>query len=106
MHTWLPEEIVMRDRYRALRAVATLMRVFAWIVAVFGGLVVVGAAITTGLDIANPLRGLSILIGGLIAVALQALMLFAASALITLFIDIEHNTRTTAEILAGTTRQW
>jgi hypothetical protein len=90
----------MRDRYRALRAVATLLRVFAWIVAVFGGLVVVAAAITTGFDVANVVRALSILVGGLIAVALQALLLFAASAMITLFIDIESNTRTTAEILA------
>lgn len=90
----------MRDRYRALRAVATLLRAFAWIVAVFGGLVVVAAAITTGFDVANVVRALSILVGGLIAVALQALLLFAASAMITLFIDIESNTRTTAEILA------
>lgn len=92
----------MRDRYRALRAVATLLRALAWIVAVFGGLVVVGAAITTGFNVADPIRGLSIVVGGLIAVALQALLLFATSALITLFIDIEHNTRATAEILAST----
>jgi len=96
----------MRDRYRALRAVATLLRVLAWIVAVFGGLVIVATAITTGFNVGDPMRGLSIIVGGLVAVAVQALMLFAGSALIMLFIDIEQNTRATAEMLASTTQQW
>ena len=93
----------MHDRYRALRAVATLLRVFAWLVAVFGGLVAVGAAITTGFDAGDPVRGLAILVGGALAVAFQALMLFAASALLMVFIDIEQNTRATAEMIATLT---
>lgn len=96
----------MHDRYRALRVVAVLLRACAWVVAVFGGLIVVAAAINTGFAVADPLRGLSIVVGGLIAVALSAVVLFAASALVTLLIDIEQNTRATAEILAGNARDW
>jgi hypothetical protein len=90
----------MNDRYRALRAVALLLRVLAWIVAVFGGLFVAGAAIVTGFDAGNPVQGLTIAVGGTLAVALQALTLFAVSALISLFIDIEQNTRAAAEMIA------
>jgi hypothetical protein len=94
----------MRDRYRALRVVVTLLRAFAWIVAIFGTLVVIAAALTAtaegGSGPQDWLRGLGIAGAGVLAVALQALVLFAASAMITLFIDIEQNTRATAEMMA------
>jgi hypothetical protein len=64
---------------------------------------VAGAAITTGADTATvegSVHGLVILVGGVLAVGLQALVLFATSALITLFMDVEHNTRATAEMVA------
>lgn len=96
----------MQDRYRALRAVTTLLRILAWIVAVFGALFMIGAAITTGFDAGDPVRGLTIVIGGLLAVGLQALVLFAASALLTLLMDIEQNTRATAEMVANATRPY
>lgn len=101
----------MRDRYRALRVVVAVLRVFAWIVAVFGTLVVVGAALTTATEggggVRDWTRGLSIVVGGILVVGLQTLLLFAASALITLFIDIERNTRATAEMIAHLARpEW
>lgn len=94
----------MGDSYRALRAVATILRVLAWIIAVFGGLTVIATAILVGFDAEDVVGGVGIVVAGLLVVAFQTLMLFAASALITLFIDIERNTRTTAEILASTLR--
>lgn len=96
----------MDDRYRALRAVATILRVLAWIVAVFGSLTVIATAIVAGFDAGDVVGGIGIVVGGLLVVAFQTLMLFAASALITLFIDIERNTRATAEMLASTVREW
>jgi hypothetical protein len=97
----------MKDRYRALRVVTTLLRGFAWLVAVFGTLVVIAAALTSasegGGGMQDWMRGLGIAVGGILAVALQALVLFAASAMITLFIDIEQNTRATAEMMARLT---
>lgn len=96
----------MGDRYRALRAVATILRALAWIVAVFGSLTVIATGIVLGFDAGDVVGGIGILVGGLLAVAFQALMLFAASALIALFIDIERNTRATAEMLASTVREW
>ena len=101
----------MRDRYRALRMLVTVLRIFAWIVAVFGSLVVVGAALTTATEgdggVRDWTRGLSVVVGGLLVVALQTLLLSAASALISLFVDIERNTRATAEMLAHLTRpEW
>ena len=98
----------MKDRYRALRVVIALLRISAWIVAIFGGLVVVGAAITTTADAGGTpeswLRGMAIIVGGVVALGLLALALFAASAWITLVMDIEHNTRTTAEMVVYLTR--
>ena len=101
----------MRDRYRALRLLVAVLRIAAWIVAVFGSLVVFGAAITTatagGGGVRDWARGLSVVVGGILVVALQALLLFAASALITLLLDIERNTRATAELLARLARpEW
>ena len=99
----------MRDRYRALRLLVTVLRVFAWIVAVFGSLVVVGAALTTATEggggVRDWTRGLSVVVGGILVVGLQTLLLSAASALISLFVDIERNTRATAEMIAGLTRR-
>jgi hypothetical protein len=92
----------MKDRYRALRAVVALLRGFAWIVAVFGTLVVVGAALNTategGGSVRDWMRGLSVVVAGILVVGLQTLLLSAAGALITLLVDIERNTRATAEM--------
>lgn len=98
----------MKDRYRALRVVVALLRTFAWIIVIFGGLIVVGAAITTTAEVGGTpqgwLRGLTIIVGGVVAVGLLGLALFAAGALINLLIDIEQNTRAAAEMIAYLTR--
>ena len=98
----------MKDRYRALRVVIAVLRMLAWIVVIFGGLIVVGAAITTTAEVGGTpqgwLRAMAILVGGIVALGLQALALFAACALITLLIDIERNTRAATEMIAYLTR--
>jgi hypothetical protein len=92
-------------KYRTLRIVRSLYRVAA--IAVFllsiaiGGLVAVAPILnldyTTGQMTAGPpdiARGIGVLIGGV----LIALSLFAVSEMILLLLDIEENTRETAQL--------
>lgn len=96
----------MEDRrYRSLRIVATLLKVLAVIVAVAGGLFVVGGRFGAFGGLTGVPGGLgpgvtASVIVGLLAVALYALFLWASGAMINLFIDLEKNTRATADMLA------
>jgi hypothetical protein len=95
----------MDDRYRSLRIVATLLRVLAVIVALLGALFVFVGSAMGGLPAGMPgARGPGITVAtlvGLVVVALYALFLWAAGAMINLFIDLERNTRATADMIAN-----
>ena len=88
------------ERYSALRTITALIRALAYIVAIVGGIgvVIAGiAAITQG----GLGQGILVLVGGLLYVAVIALFLFAYAEIIRLVIAVEHNTRLTAEAVAG-----
>jgi hypothetical protein len=106
-------------RFRALRLVALLYKVLAWIVFVAGGLlslfiVVIGAIqgrvgvkspLLTPLPLLNqvsgPLQGLIGGVGLLVCSLIQFVVLYAASEAIHLVLAIEDNTRQTALYLRG-----
>ena len=85
-------------RYRALETISRILRVLAWVVLVLGGLGVLIAGVIALAD--EPASGLAILVGGALYVAFIALALFAYAELIRLMIDMESNTRRTAEAIA------
>jgi hypothetical protein len=95
-----PAPLEPEERYSALRTVAAIIRALAYIVAVIGGIVAIVAGI---LAIARGAAGAGVLtlVGGLLYVAVIALFLFAYAEIIRLIIAVEHNTRLTAEVLAG-----
>ena len=88
-------------RWRALRTVSTILRVFAWLILVLGGLgVLIGAVATGNSDDGGAGEAVLTLIFGLIAVGFYALLTFAAAELIMIGIAVEENTRLTASALA------
>jgi hypothetical protein len=89
------------ERYGALRLVATLLRILAFVVAILGGLAVVIGTITSVGQEGGLGPALLVLIGGLLYVAVIALFLFAYAEIIRLVIAVEDNTRLTAEAIAG-----
>jgi TRAP-type C4-dicarboxylate transport system permease small subunit len=97
-----PRTLEHEERYRALRTVATIIRVLAFIVAIVGGLAVVIGAINAMSSSGGAIgAGLLILVGGFLYVAVVALFLFAYAEIIRLVIAVEDNTRVTAEAVAG-----
>ncbi len=82
------DKINVRKRYHALRIIAGVYNVMAWVIIAgsFIGLIIVFADENFG-------TGLAILFGG----SLLALGLFAIAESIKVFIDIEFNTRKVAE---------
>ncbi|MGC9356234.1 MAG: hypothetical protein ACP5GX_00100 [Anaerolineae bacterium] len=102
----------MEKRYRVLHFVAILWKILAWLVLILGLLGSIGGLIF-GLAGGSPalwrslgvepafaegslLVGIVSFIGGLIVTLLYFLMIFAAGEMISLFIDLEENTRLTA----------
>ena len=97
-----PPQAQLQERYRALRTVATIIRVLAFIIAILGGLGVLIASVAIGVsDDGGVGQGLATLVGGALYVAFIALFMFAYGELINLIIAVEDNTRRTAEALAG-----
>lgn len=87
------------QRYRALRTVSTILRIFALVVAVLGAIgVVVGAGFALQ---ENAGQAGVILVAGLLYAAFISLFLFAYAELLRLLIDLEENTRMTADRLAA-----
>ncbi|MBM3189425.1 MAG: hypothetical protein FJZ90_11965 [Chloroflexi bacterium] len=109
----------MEKRFRALRAVAVLYRILAWVVLALGAigslLVVIVGAIQGRVGSPSPLLAdvpginqVTGLVAGLLAgilllvfTLLQFLLLYAASEAIQVGLAIEHNTRETAYYLKG-----
>lgn len=103
----------IEKRYKLLRIIATVFKIVAWIVLVFGLLASTGAlvlALTGGLFegpmgpmgprlVAPILLGLPAFLIGLVITLLNFCTWYAAGAIITLFIAIEENTRATAQWL-------
>ena len=87
-------------RYTGLTTISRIFRILAWIVAILGGLGVIGASFGLVAQERSGEAFATLILGGLI-VALYALMLLAASEGIKLMVDIEDNTRRIANALVG-----
>jgi hypothetical protein len=88
------------QRYRALRIISTILRIFAYLVAVLGLIgVIVGAGFSGSQEGAG---GAAAVLGiGIPYVLFITLFLLAYAELLRLLIDVEGNTRATADHLAG-----
>lgn len=101
----------MQKKYRVLRIVATIWKVFAWIVlivSILGGCGTLALSVLSGTAArANDLTGLGGgLIGGLVAALiaiffgiLYFVSLYAFAELVDVMLALEENTRATAEEL-------
>jgi tetrahydromethanopterin S-methyltransferase subunit D len=91
-------------RYTTLLTIARVLRIVAWVVAILGGLGVIGGTLQTLSD-ESAGQAFAVLVVGILAVALYTLFFLAAAEGIKLAIDIEGNTRRTAEALTGVGRR-
>jgi hypothetical protein len=82
-------------KYKALRTISNILRVFAYIILILGGLGVLIGTIVTGSQAGFGLA-LGVLIGGAIYVGLMFMALLAGSEQIMVTLDTEENTRNTA----------
>ncbi len=94
---------VAERRYTTLLTISRVFRVVAWVLAILGGLGVIGGTLQT-LSEKSAGEALAVLIVGALGVGLYTLLLLAAAEGIKLAIDIESNTRRTAELLSGSNR--
>jgi len=91
------------QKYSFLPFAARVLKVVGWIVLVVGVIGSIVFGIMTGgadngtLGVAGTLAGVFMAIGGIIASFLAWVFLLAASELFYLFMDVEENTRNTAE---------
>lgn len=87
------------QRYGTLRTIAGIFKILAWITIVLGGLGILGATINAAGEVGSGQAFFVLVLGGLL-IALYALMFFAAGEFIHLMIDVEDNTRRTADAVA------
>jgi uncharacterized protein YacL len=93
----------MERRFTALRIIATVFKVLAWItllagilgaiLALVAGFVMQGQEGLLGLDIAGPLAAIATFIVVLVVAIFNFLMLYAVGEAIYMFLAIEENTR-------------
>jgi len=96
----------MDRRFMALRVVATVFKVLAWLALLVGFLGAIGALLggflfsnqtgIAGIDISGPLAGIAMFVVMLIIAILYFLLLYAGGEFIYLSLSIEENTRRTA----------
>jgi len=96
----------MDRRFMALRVVATVLKVLAWLVLLLGFLGAIGALLGAfllnsqadllGVDMGGPLAGIALFVTLLIVAILQFLLLYAGGEFIYLLLSVEENTRRTA----------
>jgi len=95
----------MKRKYGALRTVALIFTIIAWIVLIVGiiGSIVVGAvgADALGIGDGGAMYAAMVIICGIIMSVVYFLMLLAFAQLIYLLVDVERNTRETAYHLRG-----
>ena len=97
------------QRYPFLWFAAGVLRVVGWIALVLGVIGSIGTGIVVGMTVGglteipvtNILAGAMVTIIGIICSFLMWLFLLAAREVFYLFIDLEQNTRNTAERIAG-----
>ena len=98
----------MRERYSFLPFAAKVLRVVAWIVLVVGVIgsiiygILVGGAENGVVGFAGALAGFFIAVVGIILSFLAWVSLLTARELLYLFMDVEENTRNTAESITIT----
>lgn len=100
-------------KFRMLRLVALLYRIFAWIVLIAGVLAGIAMIVMGVLGAAQPAvsplipgvaEAVGGILGGLIAIAaalIYFILLYAVSDVIHLGLAVEENTRMTAQLLRG-----
>lgn len=86
------------QRYPALKTLSVLFRVLGWIVVVFG-ILVAAAYLVSGFAGDEPGFGIGLAIASLVGTALIAVLYFAISELVRVFMDTERNTRWAYEVL-------
>jgi len=86
--------VMIEERYKTLRAISSFLTVLAWIFLVIGGLsgIMMGLSQDTGM-------GLLFVLAGILAGGLLFSIVKAYAELLQIAIDIEENTRLTAELL-------
>ncbi len=92
---------VEERRYTTLLMIARVFRWMAWVVVIVGGLGVIGGTVQT-LSEESAGQAFAVLVVGTLIVVLYALLFAVAAEGIKLAIDIERNTRRTAEAVAAT----
>jgi len=99
----------MRERYSFLPFAARVLRVVAWVVLVLGVIVSIVYGILTGSaanggvgGLAGGLAGFFIAVLGVIFSFLAWVFMLTARELLYLFMDVEENTRNTAESITIT----
>jgi hypothetical protein len=105
----------MDTRYRALRTIATIFKVLGWVILILGILgacgasasMLLGGAAYLGMEgsgggdvVVGLILGVVVFIVMIVTVGIYALILIAASEGISVFLDIEQNTREMARRLA------
>ncbi|MBN1399767.1 MAG: hypothetical protein JXA74_02955 [Anaerolineae bacterium] len=109
----------MEKRFRALRIVAAVWKILAWIVLVLGGLLALGVVIIGAIQgrvgypsdvlapvpvlgaVTGPIMGIVMGVGLLLAALVQFVLTYAVGEVIELGLSIEQNTRETAYYLKG-----
>jgi nicotinamide riboside transporter PnuC len=98
----------MENRYTALRVIAIIVKIMAWIALIVGLLGAIGALFAgftlsnqgpLGLNIQGPLAGIAAFVVTLVFAVINFLFLYAVGESIYLFLAIEENTRRTAFLL-------
>ena len=107
----------MRTKYRALRTISTIFKVLGWVILILGILgacgasasMLLGGAAYLGLEgsgagdfglVYGLIMAVVVFIVMIVTVGIYALVLIAASEGISVFLDIEENTREMARRLA------
>lgn len=96
------EEMMMKEepRFPALKFISTALKIVAVIVAIVGIISAFGSLFTT----LTVLAKLGAFFGLLVTAAVQTLLIWAGAEIITLLIQLEHNTWETKESATKTMR--
>lgn len=98
----------MDRRFMALRIIATVFKILAWLALIFGVLGAIGALLLgfvtgqdglLGFNLTGPLTGIALFVVSLIAAVISFLLLYAFAEFIYLFLSVEENTRRTAYLV-------
>jgi hypothetical protein len=103
----------MQKKYSVLRIIATINKVIAWIVLVLGvlggcvslaagllpGLTATGSRTAPALVMGGLATGLATSVGAIFLAVIYFLVFYSFGEMIYLLIDLEENTRATAELL-------